>query len=111
MLKSYALRTSLIMDKFFATVGENNDYIVIKTPQRPDYFWGNYIIMKSPPTHGDYEEWISIFEREIGSSMGMNWVMSPLESILLMEMIVLSKSLKKMVLTFRFLRSYLLKIL
>ena len=81
MLKSYALRTSLIMDKFFATVTENSDYIVIKTPQRPDYFWGNYIIMKSPPTHGDFEDWISIFELEIGTRNELGYVAIGIDTI------------------------------
>lgn len=54
MLKSYALRTSLILDKFFASVIEKKDYIVVQTVERPDFFWGNYVIMKTPPKERDF---------------------------------------------------------
>lgn len=67
IIKSLALKTRLILDKYFASVEFKDDYIVIKTNDRPKYFWGNYIIMKFSPKAGDYDNWISIFENEIGN--------------------------------------------
>ena len=52
-LNSLALRTDLVHDRHSAEVVEHDDCIVIKTPQRPTYFWGNYLIMRLPPGSGD----------------------------------------------------------
>lgn len=44
MLNSLALKTNLIFHKHESEIIENDGYIVIKTPSRPNYFWGNYLI-------------------------------------------------------------------
>jgi len=54
------------MDSFLANIVEKDEYIVIRTPERLNYFWGNYILMKDPPSRGDYEQWVNIFDSEIG---------------------------------------------
>lgn len=59
-------RTNVHYNSFFGEIIERNDYWVIKTPVRPNFFWGNYILMKSSPTQGCYNEWVQIFESEIG---------------------------------------------
>lgn len=64
--KSLGIETNILMDSFLANVIEKDDYIVVQTPKRPNYFWGNYILMKEPPCKGDFKEWVSIFEAEIG---------------------------------------------
>lgn len=66
-VKSLALKTNLMKDKFLAEVKEEKEYIVVKTPSRPEYFWGNYIIMKEAPQKGCLKDWLNVFESEIGS--------------------------------------------
>ncbi len=65
-IKSLALRTNLIFDKFSGEVTDRGEYLVIKTVSRPNYFWGNYLIMKEPPSDGDLKKWLDLSEKEIG---------------------------------------------
>lgn len=65
--KSLGAQTNFLMDSFLADTLEKDDYFVIKTPKRPNYFWGNYILMKEPPYLGCFQKWIELYEREIGS--------------------------------------------
>ncbi|MBT3585324.1 MAG: GNAT family N-acetyltransferase [Halobacteriovoraceae bacterium] len=67
-IKSLAIRTNMIMDLKTAQVEDKGEYVVIRTPSRPSYFWGNYILMREAPFQGCYEKWLGIFEREIGDS-------------------------------------------
>lgn len=64
--KSLGAQTNILMDSFLADITEKEDYFVIRTPQRPNYFWGNYILMKSIPNRGDFKRWVHIFDTEIG---------------------------------------------
>lgn len=65
-LKSLALRTDLIFHRLGADIINRGDYIVIRTPTRPYYLWGNYVIMPTPPVTHSFAEWVTTFEREIG---------------------------------------------
>jgi hypothetical protein len=80
-LTSLALRTGLILNRFLAVVEEKEEYIVIRTPDRPSFFWGNSIIMKNSPTLGDYQKWIAIFEKEIGSKNDKGFIAITFDSI------------------------------
>lgn len=66
-LRSLSLRTDLIFDRFSGVVIDRGDYLAIKTDARPDYYWGNCLIMNEPPKEGDLERWVDLFEKEIGS--------------------------------------------
>lgn len=65
-LKSLALRTDLITKRYFGEILDRGNYMVIRTPLRPKYFWGNFLIMQNPPAAGDLKRWIALFEQEIG---------------------------------------------
>lgn len=65
-LRSLVLRTDMMFNRFSGEIIDRGDYLVIRTPSRPDYFWGNYLIMNHPPQAGDLEKWIELFEKEIG---------------------------------------------
>lgn len=65
-LKSQFLQAILLKDRQTAHVTDKGFYIVVRTPDRPDYFWGNYIIMSSAPPPNSYSHWLAIFESEIG---------------------------------------------
>ncbi len=60
------LRTNLIYDQFFSQIKETPDYIAVKTPARPSYFWGNYLILKQAPQSGELEQIENWLEAEIG---------------------------------------------
>ena len=59
-------RVLVYRDEQSSVVLDKGDYIVVRTPERPGYYWGNYIIMAGAPAAGDYGEWVGIFESEIG---------------------------------------------
>lgn len=46
-------------------ITEKESYIVIKTLSNPGFHWGNYLIFKKAPVHGDVINWINIFQREM----------------------------------------------
>lgn len=65
-LKSQFQQAILLKDRQTANITDKGSYLVVRTPDRPDYFWGNYIIMSSAPRLDSYSEWLAIFESEIG---------------------------------------------
>lgn len=64
--KSVGLTTNLIFHRPFAQIADRGDYVAIRTPARPDYFWGNYLVFREAPRPGCLEAWLAAFEREIG---------------------------------------------
>lgn len=67
IINSLGLKTDLLFNRFAGKVIDRGDYIVVRTDSRPQYFWGNYLIMNHPPDDGDFHKWIDLFESEIGS--------------------------------------------
>ena len=65
-LTSLGLKTDLIFQQFTAEIEDRGDYLVVRNPSRPRFFWGNYLIMNNPPSPGDLEKWTGLFEKEIG---------------------------------------------
>ena len=80
-LKSMALRTDLLFNRFSGEVIDRKEYLVVKTASRPNYFWGNYLIMKDPPREGDLGNWIGLFEKEIGSKNDRGFVTLTWDSV------------------------------
>ncbi len=64
-LKSLCLRTELLFPAFDSEVVDCGDYIRVRTPSNPNFYWGNYLIFREPPKRGDYSRWMEIFNREI----------------------------------------------
>ncbi len=65
-LKSQFQQAMILKDRQTAQITDKGSYIVVRTSDRPDYFWGNYIIMSSAPAPDSYSHWLTIFESEIG---------------------------------------------
>jgi GNAT superfamily N-acetyltransferase len=66
-IRSLGYRTEMIFPRFEGEITERDEYIVIRTPSNPHFFWGNYLLYRQPPRPGDYPRWCAAFEREIGS--------------------------------------------
>jgi ribosomal protein S18 acetylase RimI-like enzyme len=47
-----------------ATVEERGSYLVIRTPDNPTFYWGNFLLFPEPPRHGEPEQWVASFARE-----------------------------------------------
>ena len=63
---SLGYRTDLIFPAFEGEIIDRGDYLVVKTPSNPTFYWGNFLLFDSPPREGDYIKWRELFAREIG---------------------------------------------
>lgn len=45
-------------------VAPRDGYLLVRSPQRPDFWWGNLLIFQRPPRRGEREHWEQLFERE-----------------------------------------------
>lgn len=70
-IDSLAFKTELIFHRFTGIVFEYDDYIVVKTPTNPTYFWGNLIYFKQPPQEQSFDQWTSLF-RDHFATMNVN---------------------------------------
>lgn len=62
--KSLAIQTDHFFSRFFGEVFDRGSYMVVKTPSRPNYFWGNYLVMPEPPAPGALKDWIALYNSE-----------------------------------------------
>jgi ribosomal protein S18 acetylase RimI-like enzyme len=51
--------TSIVVDR--------GEYVVVRTPTNPTYFWGNFLMWRRAPEPGDRERWERAFAEEFGS--------------------------------------------
>ena len=63
---SLGYKTDLIFPAFDGQITDRGDYLVIKTPSNPAFYWGNFLLFASPPGVGDFDKWREIFTEEIG---------------------------------------------
>jgi ribosomal protein S18 acetylase RimI-like enzyme len=47
-----------------SVVEERADYVVVRTPASPTFWWGNFLLMPAPPALDDAERWESWFVAE-----------------------------------------------
>jgi ribosomal protein S18 acetylase RimI-like enzyme len=66
-LKSLGYRTDLIFPSFDGEILDRGDYLVIRSPTNPTFYWGNYLLFSQPPREGDYTKWRELFVQEIGA--------------------------------------------
>lgn len=64
---SLGYRTDLIFAAFDGEIIDRGDYLVVKTPTNPTFYWGNFLLFANPPQEGDYPRWCELFAREIGT--------------------------------------------
>lgn len=67
ILRSLAWRTDLIFPAFDGVLLERRDYLVVRTPSNPTFYWGNFLLFRRPPSPGDVERWPRLFAEEIGA--------------------------------------------
>jgi GNAT superfamily N-acetyltransferase len=63
---SLACRTDLIFPHFDGIVADHGDYLVVRSPLNPTFYWGNFLLFARPPLAGDYDRWRELFAREVG---------------------------------------------
>lgn len=65
-VRSLGYRTDLKFPAFEGQIVDRSEYMVIRTPANPGYYWGNYLLFENPPAGGDFQRWRDLFIREIG---------------------------------------------
>ncbi len=66
-VKSLGYRTDLIFASFDGEIFDRGDYMVIRSPTNPTFYWGNFLLFSQPPRKGDHERWRELFVQEIGA--------------------------------------------
>ncbi len=66
-IHSLGYRTDLIFPRFDGQILDRGNYLVIRTPSNPTYYWGNFLLFADPPGQGDLDRWKTLFAREIGT--------------------------------------------
>jgi RimJ/RimL family protein N-acetyltransferase len=62
---SLGWRTELIFHRFDAQVVPRGDYLLVRTPHNPTYYWGNFLLFDRAPRAGDAAAWLAAFDAEI----------------------------------------------
>jgi ribosomal protein S18 acetylase RimI-like enzyme len=65
-IKSLAYQTDLIFPAFDGEIVDRGDYVVVRTPSNPTFYWGNFLLFSSPPGQADFIKWRRLFASEIG---------------------------------------------
>lgn len=66
-IRSLGYQTDLIFPTFDGEIIDRGDYLAIRTPSNPSYYWGNILLFSKPPEEGDFDRWCDLFTKEIGS--------------------------------------------
>lgn len=62
---SLGWRTELIFHRFDAQVTRRAEYLLIRTPHNPTYYWGNFLLFDRAPRAGDAAAWLATFDAQI----------------------------------------------
>ena len=73
-IKSLGQRSNLITSRHDGVLKDRDNYLVVRNDEKPHFFWGNYIIMQSPPTESDYNRWTDIYKLEFGDRGPINYM-------------------------------------
>jgi RimJ/RimL family protein N-acetyltransferase len=66
-IKSLGYRTDLFFPTFDGQIIDRGNYLAIRTPKNPTFYWGNFLLFSQPPREGDFNEWRDLFAQEIGT--------------------------------------------
>jgi ribosomal protein S18 acetylase RimI-like enzyme len=65
-IASLAFRTDLAMlEHSGSRVEDHGTHLVVRTPDNPTYWWGNFLLLPAPPADADdAQRWLTMFEEE-----------------------------------------------
>ena len=47
---------------------DRGDYLAIRSPRNPGYWWGNFLLLSAPPQRGETRAWLDLFAAEFPSA-------------------------------------------
>jgi hypothetical protein len=64
-IRSLGYRTDLMIRVLEGSqVEDRGDYLVIRSPQNPTFWWGNFLLLSVPPPPGQAAKWLARFDAE-----------------------------------------------
>jgi GNAT superfamily N-acetyltransferase len=66
-IHSLGYHTDLMFHRFDGEVLDRGDYLVIRTPANPTFYWGNFLLFRDPPREDSLPLWTRLFAEEIAS--------------------------------------------
>jgi ribosomal protein S18 acetylase RimI-like enzyme len=75
LVRSLAYGTDLLFPRFDGEVIDHGDYLVVRTPTNPHFYWGNFLLFPSAPTPADLEGWPALIAREFPDAdhLALGW--------------------------------------
>ncbi len=64
---SLGWRTHLIFPRFDAQVIARPDYLLVRTPHNPNFWWGNFLLFDHVPAPGEAAQWLAWFDTEFAA--------------------------------------------
>jgi GNAT superfamily N-acetyltransferase len=64
-VRSLGYRTDLMVRALEGShIDDRGEYLVIRTPRNPDFWWGNFLLIGAPPQPGEAPTWLETFAAE-----------------------------------------------
>ncbi len=64
-VKSLGFGTDLMLLRMSGSVvTDHGSHLVVRTPENPGFWWGNFVLFDAPPRPGDAARWEAVFARE-----------------------------------------------
>jgi GNAT superfamily N-acetyltransferase len=61
---SLALATDLMILRLrHSVIEDHGDHLVVRTPDNPTFWWGNFLALPTPPAADDVPAWLAVFAR------------------------------------------------
>lgn len=60
-------RSDFLLHRHGALVAERDDCIVVRTPDNPTYYWGNFLLLPQLPGDADLAHWLQRFDDEVAA--------------------------------------------
>src|SRR5262245_33455016 len=62
---SLGFQTDLALLELGGTqMADRGDHLVVRTPDNPTFWWGNFLLLAGPPPQADAQTWIDRFHAE-----------------------------------------------
>jgi ribosomal protein S18 acetylase RimI-like enzyme len=63
-VRSLGLRTDLMVRRLAGSqITDHGDHLVVRTPDNPSFYWGNFLAFPAPLRPGDAQRWQALFAR------------------------------------------------
>ena len=72
-LKSLGFRTEMIFHRFDGVILDRGDYMVVKTPSNPGFYFGNLLLFFQAPKLGSLKTWKKLFQKEFKDSPAVKY--------------------------------------